>query len=240
MSYRARSSRRYVKRSKRNFFVTLIIITLLLFATIQWILPTFVNGVGFVTGIFKEKSRTATNITENAQLAPPVLNIPYEATNTAEIDVKGYSTPGSKVKLFLDGQEIEIVDASSEGDFTFKNVSLGLGINSLYAKSIDSEDRESLPSKTFRITYDNEKPTLNVSEPEDGKTIQGGEKKIKITGNTEVNAEVFVNDAQIIIDKDGNFSSDQNLNDGENIFTIKSVDPASNITEISRRVVYQP
>src|SRR3989344_5120962 len=210
MSYRARSSRRYVKRSKRNFFVTLIIITLLLFATIQWILPTFVNGVGLVTGIFKEKSRTATNITENAQLAPPVLNIPYEATNTAEIDVKGYSTPGSKVKLFLDGQEIEIVDASSEGDFT------------------------------FRITYDNEKPTLNVSEPEDGKTIQGGEKKIKITGNTEVNAEVFVNDAQIIIDKDGNFSSDQNLNDGENIFTIKSVDPASNITEISRRVVYQP
>src|SRR3989344_3157332 len=220
MSYRARSSRRYVKRSKRNFFVTLIIVILLLFATIQWILPTFVNGVGLVTGIFKEKSKTATNI--------------------AEIDVKGYSTPGSKVKLFLDGQEIEIIDASSEGDFTFKNVSLGLGINSLYAKSIDSEDRESLPSKTFRITYDNEKPTLNVSEPEDGKTIQGGEKKIKITGNTEVNAEVFVNDAQIIIDKDGNFSSDQNLNDGENIFTIKSVDPASNITEISRRVVYQP
>lgn len=240
MGYRTRSTRRYVKKSKRNFFVTVILVILIIFATIQWILPTFVNGVGLITGIFKDKEKTATNITESAQLAPPVLNIPYEATNTAEIDVKGYSTPGSRVKLFVDDSEFETIDVSSDGDFTFRKVSLSLGTNNIYAVSIDEKDRESLPSKTFKIVYDNEKPTLSVSEPEDGRNIQGGDRKVKISGKTEPESEIFINDSQVIVDKDGNFESVQSLNDGENVFNIKAVDSASNSTEIVRRVTYQP
>lgn len=239
MAYRSRSARRYIKNSRRNFFVSLVIVVLLFFAAIQWILPTVVTGVGFITGFFKSH-KTGSNLTENATLAPPILNIPFEATNTGQIEIKGYATQNSKVKLFLDGEEIKTEEVSADGNFTFRNVTLSLGTNNIYAKTIDEKDRESLPSKDFRIIYDNEKPPLTLAEPEDGKKIQGGDKKVTFKGTTEINGEVFINDAQIIVDKDGNFESIQSLNEGDNNFTIKSVDLAGNITEISRRVTYSP
>lgn len=243
-----RSARRLVKRSQRNFIVTLFLIAIILYATVKWVLPYFVNSVGFVKNFFNSEEKPAEKVTENAQLAPPILNIPFEATPTAEIDIKGYATPNSKVKLFLDDESKQTVDVSENGDFMFLNVSLNLGINNIYAKSLDEKNQESLPSKTMRIIFDDEKPTLNLNEPEDNeqvlgsadKTIQGGDKKVKFSGNTEIDAQVFINGNQLIVDKDGNFSTELPLNEGENMFDIKAKDSATNEVEISRRVIYQP
>lgn len=235
-----RSARRLVKKSQRNFIVTLFLIAIIFYATIKWILPYFVNSVGFVKNFFYSQEKTAEKITENAQLAPPILNIPFEATPTAEIDIKGYATPNSKVKLFLDDEEQKVVDVSENGDFVFQNISLSLGANNIYAKSLDEKNQESLLSKNIQIIYDNEKPTLNLSEPEDNKTIQGGDKKVKFSGNTEADAQVFINGNQVIVNKDGNFNTELSLNEGENTFSIKALDSATNEVEISRRVTYQP
>ena len=81
---------------------------------------------------------------------------------------------------------------------------------------------------------------MQVLEPEDGKTIQGGDKKVKIAGTTEPQAQILINDSQVVVDKDGKFESTLSLNDGENNFTIKALDSTGHSTEISRRVVYQP
>lgn len=238
-SYRSRrSAKKLAKTSQRNFVITLILIALLSYITIKWLLPYFVNGIGFIKDILNPTKKVEDSL--QSSLAPPVLNIPYEATNTAQINIKGYGTPNSKVAIYLDDEKKDTVETTGDGSFEVKNIQLVLGTNNIYGKSIDDKDKESLPSKNLKIIYDNENPKLNISEPEDNKTIQGADKKVKIAGNTESNAQVTINGSPIIVDKDGNFSSEQTLNDGDNHFNIKAVDQALNFTEILRVVIYQP
>ncbi len=235
-----RQIRKLAKKSSRNFFVTLFLIALLFYAAFIWILPSLINGMSIVKNLTHPKQKVVTDSSKNSSLAPPVLNIPFEATNTAQINIKGYGTPNSKVAIFLDDDKKDTVEVSSEGAFEFKNVPLVLGTNNIYGKSVDEENLESLPSKNLKIIYDNEKPKLDIGEPEDGKKIQGGDKKIKIAGKTEMGAQIYINDSQIIVDKDGNFSSEQSLNEGDNNFNIKAIDKASNSSEVQRRVIYNP
>ncbi len=242
MAYRYQS-RRYAKKlarqSRTNFIITLIIIGFLVYATIQWVLPTLINSLGFITGTFKPSHKNTTSIPENASFAPPVLNIPYEATNSAEIDIRGYGTPNSKVAIFLDDEKKDTVDVSDDGTFEINNIQLVLGTNNIYGKSIDQDGKESLSSKLIKVIYDNEKPFLEILEPEDGKSIQG-ERKIKVSGKTDSESKVFINDSRVIVNSDGTFTSIHELNDGENIFTIRAQDLASNETEVLRKVNFSP
>lgn len=240
MAYRYRSRRsvrRLARKSRRNFLITLVIITVLAYSTLTWILPNFISGIGFVKNIIKPQ-RTLKVDSNNLALAPPVFNIPYEATGTAQIDIKGFSTPNLKVKLYMDDDPKQTVDVSNDGSFTFKNVALTLGTNNIYGKTLNEKGNESLPSKLQKIIFDNEKPFLSINEPEDNKKIQGGDKKVRISGKTDPGANVFINDTQIILDKDGNFSADLPLNEGGSTISIKAVDSAGNTTEVQRRVNY--
>lgn len=225
------------RKTKRNLVATIIIIVLLLYATLNWFLPGLISGIGFVKGFLKPSTKQEV-VGENPSLAPPVFNIPYEATNSAKIDIKGFAT-GSKVKLYLDDQLKDTVETREDGSFIFKDIELSLGTNNIYGKTVDEKDQMSLASKTIKLIYDNEKPKLSISEPEDGKVIKG-DKKVKISGQTDPGAEVYINGNRVIINSDGNFSSDQPLNDGDNNFTIRAADQASNFTEVSRKVIFQP
>lgn len=237
--YQYKNFKRAQNKSKQNFAVSLIIIITLLYITFTWILPNLIGGLGFIKNL-TQPDKKVVNLETQTTLAPPVLNIPYEATNTAQINISGYSTPGAKVELFVDDERKDTVDVSSDGNFSFKNISLSLGTNNIYGKTIDDAEKESLPSKTLKIIYDNEKPTLSIFEPEDSKTINGGEKKIKISGKTEVGANVYINNTQLIVDKEGNFSQTLDINEGDNDFNIKAVDQAFNAREITRKVTYKP
>ncbi len=235
-----RQNSKLIRRSRRNFVITIFLVGFLLYAALAWVLPFFINGIGFVKSSISPSKKPATESPRDSSLAPPVLSIPFEATNTAQINIKGYGTSNSKVALFMDDDKKDVVDVESDGTFEFKNVLLVLGTNNVYCKSVDEKNQESKSSKTIKIIYDNEKPILKINEPEDGKKIQGGDKKIKISGNTEAGAQVFINDSQAIVDNAGNFSVDQSLNEGDNNFNIKSVDKANNAAEVSRKVTYQP
>lgn len=237
--YQYRRAKRLQSKSKKNFIVTLIIVLSLLYVSIAWILPNFIGGLSFIKNLSGSDKKIINN-TDQTTLAPPVLNIPFEATNSSRINISGYSSANSKVELFIDDQKIETTDVDQDGNFLIENVELSLGINNIYSKSVDEKGKESLASKTLRIIYDSEAPDLEIFEPEDNKNIQGGDKRVKIAGKTEVGAQIFINGGQVVVSGEGNFSSIQSLNDGENNFDIKSVDTAGNNTEVSRKVTYQP
>lgn len=230
--------KRAAQRGKRNFIISLFLIIVFSYLALIWILPNLIGVIGSVKD-FIHPTVKKPSMENQATLAPPVLNIPYEATNTAQINIQGYSSPNLKVKLFIDDEEKQTVDVSSDGSFFFQNIDLTLGINNIYGKTVDDKKNESLPSKTLKIIFDNEKPSLDLAEPEDGKKIQG-DRKVKFKGKTEIGAKVYINGNQIIVDKDGNFSSDQSLTDGDNNFTVKALDNALNSNEISRRVNFTP
>lgn len=236
MAYYSRSTRKLAKNSKRKFIFTLVIIALLGYTTIFWIMPAFINGVGLISDEFKPKN-SEESPADNPTLAPPQINIPFEATNSEVIEIKGYST-GQKVEIYLDDELIDTIDAQSDGNFT-GSIELRIGTNNIYGKSVDEKNQTSLPSKTIKVLYDNIKPTLEVTEPEDGKSIQG-ERRLKVAGKTDPDAHVFVNGTQVIVTSDGSFSREISLSDGENNIVVKSQDQALNEIEINRKVNFTP
>lgn len=237
--YNRRAIRRIAKRNKRNFIISLALVLVFTYVALIWILPNFIKVLGSIKEFISPPIQKVDLKDTTVSLAPPIFNIPYEATNTAQINIQGYATPDSRVKLFLDDEEKQTTESSSDGSFSFQNIQLGLGVNNIYGKTLDENGKMSLPSKTIKVVFDNEKPLLSVSEPEDGKSISG-ERKIKIAGKTEPKSQIYINGSQIIVDHEGNFSSERALNDGENIFTITAVDSSSNFSEISRRIIFNP
>lgn len=236
MSYQSRSIRIQAKKSKRKLLTTIIVIILLLYGTLNWILPSFIGGVGYVKGVFTPDKLVEKPISETEILAPPVIFIPYEATNTAKINIKGYAN-GSKIKLYLNDELKEIVDVQLDGNFTAENVSLKLGENNIYGKSADDKDQESLSSKTITISYDNQEPSLIVSEPDGDK--EASEDKITVSGQTDPEGQIFINSTRLIVGSDGKFSTSFPLTEGENNLVIKAVDKASNSTEITRKITFK-
>ena len=238
MAYRSRSARRMARKSRRNLLVTIFLAFFILFATVNWVLPQFINGVGFVTNMFKDTKPEKPPGREDSTLAPPSLIIPYEATNTAQINISGFSQPDAKVEIYVDEDLKKTVLVSSDGSFFVERVSLLLGTNNIYGKTID-ERYTSLPSKTIKVVYDNEKPLLEIYEPDDAKFIQG-DNKIRVRGKTESDAIVSINDSRIITSSNGSFSVEIQLNEGENILNIKASDSALNTNEVLRRVNFTP
>lgn len=238
MAYRSRSARRLVRKSRRNLLVTIFLAFFILFATVNWVLPQFINGIGFVTNVFRDTKSAKSPGREDSTLAPPSLVIPYEATNTGQINISGFSQPDAKVEIYVDDDLKKEVPVSPDGSFLAENVPLSLGTNNIWGKTTNSE-YTSFPSKIIKVVSDNEKPLLEIYEPEDGKNIQG-ESKIKLSGKTEPNAIVSVNDVRVITSFDGSFSTQLQLHEGENILNIKASDSASNTNEVSRRVSFTP
>lgn len=239
MSFKTRSTRRLVKNTKRKFIFTILLIIFLLYATIKWILPNIVGGVGSVTSTFKSPVLQEKPVAENATLAPPVLNIPYEATNSAQIIVRGYSSGDAKVKVYNDDSLVDTLDADTDGTFTTKEIRLNLGTNNIYGQTVDMKNNESLASKTIKIVYDNEKPDLKIIDPApDTKTTQGDQGRLYIRGVTENDSKIYINNTQQIVDSKGEFDAFISLIPGENKVVIKAVDKAANFTEITRVLNY--
>lgn len=235
-----RTARRLVRKSKYRFIVTISVIIFLIYATVIWILPYFIGGVGTVKNIIKPPQTVNQKLPQNAAAAPPVLSIPYEATNSGEINIQGFGVPDSRVKLYLDDKPTQTADVSSDGSFNFTNISLNLGINNIYATTLDDLNKESLPSKTLKLTYINEKPSLTLNSPADNTTTTGMDKKITVSGKVEPGIGILVNGSQVVVGNDGSFSTDVALNEGDNTISVKATDTALNSTEIERKVIYKP
>ena len=234
------SVRRLEKKGKRRFIFTILFALFLLYASFTWILPTLVGGLSVINK-FKPEEQIQTPISENATLAPPVLNIPYEATNTARIKIKGFSQAESKVEVYLDDELKTEVKVSSDGSFTTDEITLNLGTNNLSGKTIDEKGNKSLSSKPIRIIYENEKPTLDLREPADNSTVKG-DKKITVSGTTNVSKDINVtaNGIRLIVNSEGQFSQVLEINEGDNNIVVIAADTAGNSAQVTRKVTHQP
>ncbi len=78
-------------------------------------------------------------------------------------------------------------------------------------------------------------PKLDVNFPHPGHITE--ENKIVISGNTEKNARVFINDKEILVDNQGNFNYQIDLKNGINAVKIKANKRYSRTAEIIRQVL---
>lgn len=236
--YTPRSVRRTYSKNKLNLIISIVLIFVFGFFLFSWGLPALVGGLS-VFNFLKPKTEKAQNL-EDSAIAPPVLNIPFEATNSATIIISGYSTPNSEVEIYFDDEIKTITETTSDGNFRTEELELSLGTNNIYGKTINEKGDKSLSSKNIRLIYDNEKPNLEISEPSDNFEIKGGDKKIKVSGKTEPENSVTVNGITVIVGNDGGFSKEVSLNDGDNTIEIISTNLVGNSTKVAKIVKYSP
>ena len=236
-SFRPRSLRKLEKKSKQHIIITTLIGFSLIYILFAWGLPSLIGALS-VFNKLKHSTNTPSLGIEDSAITPPVLNIPFDSTNSATIRISGYSYSGSKVEIYVDDDLKSTSNTNADGTFTSEDISLGLGTNSISAKTVNEKGNKSLSSKSIRINYSNDKPKLEISNPNDNQQFKGGDKKIKVSGKTDPTSSISINGATTIVSGDGTFSSDFSLNDGDNLIKIVATNSVGNITEISKTVNY--
>ena len=233
------SVRRAERKTKNRLFFTIIIGIILIYAMLAWILPSLIGSLSLINR-FKPASKKEISVSESSTLAPPVLNIPYEATNTATIKVSGYTQPKLSVEIYLDNELQSTAKAQDDGSFTSDDVALNLGTNQISGKTIDEEGNKSFSSKPIKIMFNNEKPVLTLNEPQDNQIIKG-DKKVTVSGSVKANSDVSltINNIRVILNSDGNFSKVIEINEGDNNIVVIATDDSGNSTQISRKVTFQ-
>ena len=238
MVSKTRLQRKREKDSLKQAFKYLLLAFGLLFLLIRFGLPALINMAAFLGDI--NSSNQPIEKQESPPILAPRLNPLPMATVSAEINISGYSQPGSTVKLFLRGISIEEITADANGEFSFNKIHLKDGENEIYAEANDNQGKDSEPSITYKVILDSEAPKLEVSRPEDGQRFFDKDSPITVAGNTEAGTNLTINNRFVLVKDDGSFSATQSLTAGDNQIEVVVRDDAGNETKKSLKVNYTP
>lgn len=226
-------AKRNVKTAVRFGVLTIATIALLFFFGI----PFLGRFAGFISDLSGSKSPITRN--DKTPPAPPQVNSLPEFTNQKEIKLTGSSEEGATIRLTFNSDKREVV-AGTDGEFNF-DLNLRKGSNSFDLMAIDQAGNESQKTRSFDITFDDEKPDLVIDSPQEGSQFYGsGQKQVTIKGKTETDVHLAINGKFVSVGSEGAFEFTDSLNDGENKFNMKSTDLAGNLTEKDLVVFFTP
>lgn len=214
---------------KRTIHILLIITGILIVLALfgSQILIVFSTALGTLKGDKDQVSET-TNV---SYIAPPVLDPLPAATNKKDTSVSG-STSADKasIELYVNGKNVDKLDADKNGNFTFQSIQLNTGDNEINAKSTVS-NKTSEYSNSLKIKYIGKEPSLEISSPLNDQKFKKDESPIKIIGKTDQGVKVTINDFWAMSNEDGSFYYPYNLKDGDNNLVILATDDAGNKTK---------
>ena len=198
-------------------------------------LPLLVRFSVFL-GNTKNKNDEETRIQVLPPMAPRLI-LPFEATNSARISVKGLAESGVVVELLKNDVSVEKLEVSEEGEFSFDRVDLSEGENEFSAIAVTENGGSSDLSEILIVTFDNEAPHLTMENPgEDELTVDYDD--FDIVGKAEPRVSVLVNGRVAIVDDDGGFKIKMQLQAGENEFEVVVRDMAGNETRKKVKITY--
>jgi len=236
---RSRLARKEVSRIRRRMllFGGLTIFTLLFL--LFWGIPLLVKVATFLTEW--QGSRSPVEVSDQLPPAPPSLNPLPKATNKEFLSLSGSAEAGASVEVFLNSTSFQKVVVTNDGTFVADQIPLIEGENKIYVQTIDEAGNLSQPSPIKIILFDNQPPTLEISSPQNGANFNGdGQKKVTVAGKTEADINLTINDRFVILDQEGNFTTQLTLQEGENIIKVSAVDLAENKTEKEIKVNFSP
>lgn len=230
VNHRSRLARQENKQMAKQTVIILVaaVIFIVLFF---WIgIPSLIN-LAVALGNSKAASKFNQE-TDTIPPAPPQVNIIPVATTSANLDISGSAEAGTTIYLYQDNTKAQETTADNLGNFAFLNLTLADGSTSFYTQSIDSAGNQSHNSTVQIITFDNQPPQLEITQPTDGSRFYGvTEQFIDIAGQTDPAATVFLNDRQLVVTGDGAFATKQELREGDNQLKFIATDEAGNKTE---------
>lgn len=232
-------SRLAFKEEKRNTRQALVfgILSFLLILGLIFFGPSILVKMAVVF----DNLRSSPSLPDTQETLPPpspLIIVPYEATNSATLNISGFAQANDEVEIFLNNALVKRISIEQSGSFEVEGLLLNEGQNELYAVATDKTTNKRAESERAVVWYDFSPPLLEIMRPKD-KTIFEVE-AIEIVGKTEPEASLFINEHLAIIDKEGNFTYRLSLSLGENSAIIKALDKAGNQSEQKLSLSFSP
>lgn len=195
--------------------------------------------VGFSVLVDKLRGASPASSSSQSVLLPPILDPLPTATNSATLTVSGAGSPGNILILYVNNSEAKKLTIPSDGRFSVADLKFTDGDNTVSAKLTDEKQNVSDLSNVLTVTVKRSPPSLEVTSPAPNATITGDKHSVDISGKTEEESTVTVNDRFVVVRTDGSFFYTYPLNDGDNLLKVVATDAAGNQTIVERKVVYQ-
>lgn len=167
---------------------------------------------------------------------PPILDELPQATNSAKLIVGGFASDGKTVEIFLGGEKVTEVKISDH-KFIYEDLSLRDGANVISAKAV-ADGRQSDFAVEKTVVLDKEAPKLEIGTPSEGQSFSGNN-RIKVSGETDRDAQVFANGFLASVNIEGKFEVFVPVGEGETTIEIKAVDLAGNIKTETRKINFK-
>ncbi len=169
---------------------------------------------------------------------PPYFYGTPRSVNKSTITLSGFSEPGSRVLLYVNGPEVATVLSDASGTFNVENISLIEGKNTIYAKAEDAFQNQSQTSQSLEVMYDTKKPKIELIEPKDGTTVRNLNQRVTIKGAVNEKSEVRINEKLAISRPDNSFELLLGVEEGEVKIKIEATDEAGNKEEKEITIKY--
>jgi hypothetical protein len=220
------------KRLYKTLFATFAFV-----GVIFIVLRFFATDIGSFFGLISKIGKPNEKDDTSAPPPPYFYNTPI-VTNKKELSLKGFSEPGSKVLLYVNGPQTGNVNSDTAGIFTFDAVSLIEGKNTIFAKAEDAYQNQSEKSQILEIIYDTKKPKITIVEPKDGATIRNLNQRIAVKGTLDKKCEVKINDKLAVVSADNTFELLLGVVQGNVEIKIEATDEAGNKSDETVNVKY--
>jgi len=218
----------------RKLFSTIITIVVLI---VVIILSTtvFAPAFGSLFKIFGKKDTSSDLVIKPST---PVLTQLPTATKESKLKINGYAQQGTTIKLYVNGPEKASTVTGNDGLFTFENIELIKGRNTIFVKAIDQKQNESDTSSTYIVSMDTDAPKIDIESPKADSTVKNLDKRITIKGKINEKATITINGQIAIVKSDLTFEHLLGVSEGKLEIKIKAIDEAGNEKEEVLKVTY--
>lgn len=233
-----RLTRKRRQKIYRKIFLAFFLIVIFFLFSLFYGIPLLIKMSIFISEVNQKKSPIQKEIT--TYITSPILEPLEKITNKSKITINGSASPGSNIEIFLNGSSVKKTITDKKGNFT-TSISLTDGENKILAIAINESGNESKPSEVQYVLLKTKNPKLIIYSPEDNQIFQGEDnKQITITGETNPENTLYLNDRLIIIQTDGSFAHNYELKEGENTLKFLAKDIAGNKSEKEIKVTWKP
>lgn len=229
----SKAEEKYLKQKLAKTLTAIIGITVFLVLSLAFFAPKLGVFFGFFSKYRNQEEQQA-----QVKPSPPIFAQIPSATKETQITLNGYSQPGYKVVIYVNGPEVENTTVGADGIFTFNGIQLIDGNNTIWARTIDNSGASSENSKNYNIVVDKEKPEITIESPKNKDTIRNLDGRVRITGKVSEKATITINDRISVLKPDLTFDFLLGVTEGNFEIKIKAVDEAGNEETETINIIY--
>lgn len=168
---------------------------------------------------------------------PPRLVVSFEATNSAKFSISGVAEPKVEVELMKNDVSLGKKTVDDKGTFMFGEITLDNGGNTFTALASTEKEGNSELSKAVTVIYDNQPPSLNLTNPSaDKQSVDSAD--FEVTGKSDKGVSVTINGKLALVDDEGIFKLKVQLNAGKNSLEIVVRNQAGNEVKKTIELTY--